>query len=153
MSEPYLIAHLVRGQPAFDIATSMLCTHCQTWDSATGARREDREEPYPPNLDCTSCEGTGFWFILKSARSDSGGLRAYPYYHVRLAEAVNATNIMDFLLTAPADHPDLYPEWPTALNKHFDDYTPESAKPGYGKITNLAERLGFVAKPPTITRR
>lgn len=149
MTESYLIAHLVHGKSVFDVATSMLCSHCQTWDSILGERREDRDEPYPPNADCTSCGGTGFWFILKSARSDSGGLRAYPYWHQPLEYCIAHLEIP----TPPEGHPDLYPEWPTALNKYLDDYTPDAAKRGYGKITNLAERLGFVPKPPTITRR
>ncbi len=56
MSALYLIAHKVRGEPAFDIAERMVCPLC---DSAG----------------CPECDD-GFWWIIPTS-----GHRAHPYAH------------------------------------------------------------------------
>lgn len=101
---PYLIAHLVRGVPAFDIAT-----RCD--DMGT------KSDPGP-------------WWIIPTS-----GHRAYPYEQWLLSDIAN--------ITLPIEAP---PDWP-------DHYAPSHAPRGTGLITNLADLLGFVSKPPTITRR
>lgn len=55
MTNLYLIAHKVRGEPAFDVATKMQCPEC----AAQG---------------CSECDNTGWWWIIPTS-----GHRAYPY--------------------------------------------------------------------------
>jgi hypothetical protein len=64
MTEPFLILHKVRGQPAFDIAIRMKCPLC-----ADGVR--DCDEVM---CDCGECEGLGYWWIIPTS-----GHRAYPF--------------------------------------------------------------------------
>ena len=101
MTVPYLIAHVVRGSPAFDIAEQI-----EIGDELG-------------------------WIIPTS------GHRAYPYW----TEALGAFNPMwkDNLPLPPPDHP--------------DHYSLSTAPKGTGLISNLAERLGFVPRQPTISRR
>lgn len=115
MTEPYLIAHLVRGSPTFDIAEQI-----EIGDELG-------------------------WIIPTS------GHRAYPYWFCLLAqfgccEVSDETIVRVFsdpyeIELAPAP-----PDWP-------DHYSLSAAPKGTGLISNLAERLGFVPKPPTISRR
>lgn len=65
MSELYLIAHKVHGEPAFDVATQITCAVCK------GDYDIDRDEE---SL-CTECDDTGFWWIIPTS-----GHRAYPYH-------------------------------------------------------------------------
>ncbi len=80
MTEPYLIAHKVRGQPAFDIAHQIPCPEC----NAEG---------------CNECDSTGHWWIIPTS-----GHRAYPYWFTELSWL--ATWDMP---NPPADLPDHYP--------------------------------------------
>jgi hypothetical protein len=56
MTDLYLIAHRVRGEPAFDVATRMECPEC----AAQG---------------CNECDDSGFWWIIPTS-----GHRAYPFF-------------------------------------------------------------------------
>jgi len=56
----FLIAHSVRGEAAFDIATQMDCPHCM--DGAG------------TNYGCFNCEDLGYWWIIPTS-----GHRAFPY--------------------------------------------------------------------------
>ena len=67
MSELFLIAHKVTGEPAFDVATKMVCGICNN-------RNYDTEDDY-----CSECEGQGFWWIIPTS-----GRRAYPYWSEEL---------------------------------------------------------------------
>lgn len=58
MTELFLIAHKVRGEPAFDIAQQIPCPACA-------------EEGIP---NCHECDGLGFWWIIPTS-----GHRAYPW--------------------------------------------------------------------------
>lgn len=112
VSDPYLITHLVRGEPAFDIAI----------------RCDDMGTTSDP----------GPWWIIPTS-----GHRAYPYWKIDLCELMAGDSFDPYNLLArvpppPTDHPD-----------HYTSH----AAPRTGLITNLAERLGFVPKPTTITRR
>lgn len=60
MTTQYLIAHKVRGEPAFDVAEAMECPLC-----VDGVR--DGE------FQCNECDGEGIWWITNY------GHRAYPY--------------------------------------------------------------------------
>ena len=105
MSELYLIAHVVRSQPAFDIAEQIQIGDEQGWIIPTS------------------------------------GHRAYPYWVASFSEVMlgGMQRIETLSGSPPADHP--------------DHYSLSAAPKGQGLIKNLAERLGFVAHPPTITRR
>jgi hypothetical protein len=69
MTEPFLILHKVRGQPAFDIAIRMKCPLC-----ADGVR--DCDEVM---CDCGECQGSGYWWIIPTS-----GHRAYPSDYIQL---------------------------------------------------------------------
>jgi hypothetical protein len=56
MTELYLIAHKVRGEPAFDIAVRVECPECHA-------------------MECAECDHTGYWWIVPTS-----GHRAYPYW-------------------------------------------------------------------------
>lgn len=56
MIDLYLIAHKVRGEPAFDIATKMDCPECNA-------------------MGCLECDDLGYWWIVPTS-----GHRAYPYW-------------------------------------------------------------------------
>src|SRR6185437_4927349 len=68
MPEPFLIAHLVRGEPAFDIATQIICPECSTINPATGRHAAPEG--------CDECDHTGYWWIIPTS-----GHRAYPYWY------------------------------------------------------------------------
>ena len=67
----YLIAHKVRGEPAFDIAERCACPICE----GTGTRSFGAREGH----DC-DCDG-GWWWM-----SRTWGWRAYPYQTWHLLE-------------------------------------------------------------------
>lgn len=66
MSELYLIAHKVRGEPAFDVAIQMDCPLCM--DEA-GC-----------NFGCAECDNAGYWWIIPTS-----GHRAYPWWSKTIA--------------------------------------------------------------------
>jgi len=65
LSEPYLIAHKVRGEAAFDVAIRMDCPECM---DAGGC-----------NYGCAECDNLGYWWIIPTS-----GHRAYPYEYAEL---------------------------------------------------------------------
>lgn len=87
MSELYLIAHKVRGEPAFDIATRMECPECH----GTGRGGFD-EEAW-----CDECDSLGYWWIVPTS-----GHRAYPYWDGELNKIAN--------FAAPCEMPDSLPD-------------------------------------------
>lgn len=66
MTDLYLIAHKVRGAPAFDIAEHMTCPKCNATDDH-----------------CTQCDGAGHWWIIPTS-----GHRAFPWNHARLEDVM-----------------------------------------------------------------
>ncbi len=69
MTDPFLIAHKVRGEPAFDIAIRFRCPICeaaiQGLDKGTAS------------WGCNECDGDGgWWWIIPTS-----GHRAYPYWN------------------------------------------------------------------------
>lgn len=133
MSEPYLIAHIVRGEPAFDIA--ILCTEDSGWGTYS--------DPAP-------------WWIIPTS-----GHRAYPYWSIYMSELMagesfDPYNLIYRVPPAPSSWPDHYSANDRARNRAIAedmDLAKDAARPGEGQITNLAELLGFLPKAPTITRR
>lgn len=71
MSEPFLILHKVRGEPAFDIAEKMDCPKCVAWYNSDS--RYD--------FSCDECNDERcFWIIPTS------GHRAHPAWHKSLED-------------------------------------------------------------------
>jgi hypothetical protein len=66
MTDPYLIAHKVRGESAFDVAIRMECPHCSELAN---------------QYECHECDFMGFWWIIPTS-----GHRAFPYWDTLLAD-------------------------------------------------------------------
>ena len=73
MSDLYLIAHKVRGKPAFDIAEHMTCPCCSTHDEITNEWVEPKG--------CAQCDDQGHWWIIPTS-----GHRAFPFWSETLYE-------------------------------------------------------------------
>ena len=71
MTDLYLIAHKVRNEPAFDVATRMECPHCR------GAT--EIETGQISAVECIECDSLGYWWIIPTS-----GHRAYPFFHCDL---------------------------------------------------------------------
>lgn len=65
----FLIAHKVRGEPAFDIAQHMTCPKCEGTDDH-----------------CSQCDGAGHWWIIPTS-----GHRAFPFENWPLFKIANIT--------------------------------------------------------------
>src|SRR6266852_3426625 len=100
MTEPYLIAHKVRGEPAFDIAVRMQCPECNGDDAMQMSYGE--------------CDNLGYWWIISTS-----GHRAYPWWHLplavnkldegmRLVMDHNPTHLSWTIFEMPPDLPDHY---------------------------------------------
>ncbi len=85
----FLIAHKVRGEPAFDIAERMVCPNCSDKDLDLYA--------------CPECDGEGFWWIVSTS-----GHRAYPYWSEGLYEFSFNEGLPD-ISSIPPSLPDHYP--------------------------------------------
>jgi hypothetical protein len=133
-SEPYLICHLVRGEPAFDIAIKQC----------------EGEAPCQPNCGCyPECKTETVWIIPTS------GHRAYPFWVEPLMASMrpreDAPTTIDIYWVC--DKPSLgygttsisnFDSWP-------DHYTTSSAPKPPGLLSSLASALGLT--PPKVIRR
>lgn len=90
MSDLYLIAHKVRGEPAFDVATQMECPEC---------KGRSAQSCIDGPMFCSECDETGYWWIIPTS-----GHRAYPYDHQPLLECIELTDWAEM----PSDLPDHY---------------------------------------------
>jgi hypothetical protein len=120
----YLIAHRVRGEPAFDIAERIPCFMCQTQESVTGALIEPRW----PQAECTECDGLGYQWQIPTS-----GHRAYPYWSYLLERAFNVMMLID---KPPSTMPEGLP----------DHYTTHAAP-----TLSLADALGLRTAPKAPT--
>ncbi len=91
MSELYLIAHKVRGERAFDIATQMDCPECLGKDHNT----------LEGLTECVECDSLGYWWIIPTS-----GHRAFPYWVYELGDLFAYKNVGD----PPTNLLDHYPE-------------------------------------------
>lgn len=110
MSDLYLIAHKVRGEPAFDIAQRMECPECR------GGSIVHSVSNYTNGTDtvinCSECDSLGYWWIIPTS-----GHRAYPYWDLPIHSNgdwgwyINCDHdtIMFTVGPAPLDLPDHYP--------------------------------------------
>lgn len=123
MTQPHLIAHVVRGEPAFDVAQQIECVVCHN-------------DPHERTL-CEECDGVGFWWIIPTS-----GHRAYPYWNTPIHKCKDGIYLSDEFVsvsfgvpTPPLSHPDHYP------TKRAPD------------APSLVDLLNLKPKLPTITRR
>jgi len=88
----FLIAHSVRGEAAFDVATKMECPHC------TGRDLNDAHA-------CFDCDSLGYWWIIPTS-----GHRAFPYDIVEITNLrdLSGNGILDMLETMPSAWPNHY---------------------------------------------
>lgn len=130
----YLIAHKVRGQPAFDIAERMKCPICEAHSQAF----DDGSFSWG----CDDCDD-GYWWILSTC-----GYRAYPVAHWNLEDLIDAS-----------DYPHLHPT--IAIDKlsfedspdvfACNDHNHKIIDDGAGK--SLLARLGLLRKVEPLKRR
>lgn len=73
MSNLFLIAHKVRGEPAFDVADQMTCPSC--------SEHNIEQNLWVNPKGCSTCEGKGYWWIIPTS-----GHRAYPYWDFPLKQ-------------------------------------------------------------------
>jgi len=127
MSDLYLIAHKVRGEPAFDVAVRMDCPLC-------------REDGSTVSWGCHECDQLGYWWIIPTS-----GHRAYPYHYWPWDELACDSRRNDSVFDpVPVQFGDMPPNLP--------DHYPTRATP---TTTSLAARLGITPRPQVvkITRR
>lgn len=128
----YLIAHVVRTQPAFDIAERRPCAVCH-------ADSDVVDFEVPQTDDCYECNGKGYWWIIPTS-----GYRARPYADFHLDKLLGETLYDECIRGVPADWPDHY-----AANDR-------PAKPSPADIASarsLLESLGLLKPPTSINRR
>lgn len=96
MTSPlYLVAHKVRGQPAFDVATQLDCPECN------GGTRD------AVSSECSECDSLGYWWIIPTS-----GHRAYPWWHTAITQ-IGTWNW--YIGQQPIDVPNM----PDALPDHY----------------------------------
>ena len=78
MTDLFLVAHKVRGKPAFDVAEKMVCPKCkgEKRHTISGSDAADDDD-----ISCDQCGGDGYWWILSTI-----GHRAYPYWTCPISE-------------------------------------------------------------------
>lgn len=105
--ELYLVAHKVRGAPAFDVAIKMTCPHCNDANSCGDYQ----------GMACVECEGEGFWWIIPTS-----GHRAYPYWHQEISglQCHHYDSVATVLDNMPESLPDHYPRNPSPSRSRID---------------------------------
>ncbi len=91
----FLIAHKVRGEPAFDIAERMDCPYCIPTQNFRTVE------------ECVECSGDGFWWIVSTS-----GHRAYPWRSFPLSQLegdVDQGYFEGIMFEMPPSLPDHYP--------------------------------------------
>ena len=128
MTNPYLIAHIVRGLPCFDIAHRLICPVCEgTLAKVIGDARG------------STCEcRDGYWWMIH-------GARAHPYWHYGPITVENT-------IEGPYLSIDLCVPMPPPPPGH-PDFIPTPRPPGRGLLSDLAARLGFAPSYQKVNRR
>lgn len=91
----YLIAHKVRGEPAFDVAIHMCCPTCEGTSDH-----------------CSQCDGAGHWWIIPTS-----GHRAFPWWHADLAGLHYASRRNPKVY--PIEFDALIEEMPPSIRDHY----------------------------------
>lgn len=129
MTNLYLIAHKVRGEPAFDIAERLECSVCH-------ADQADVDFVVSAKAECHECESLGYWWIIPTS-----GHRAYPYWFWGL-EATELSGGTKTLLEIASETP-----MPPSLPDHY----PSTTTPTF--TGSLLAKLGLRKRAEPITRR
>jgi hypothetical protein len=108
MTDLFLIAHKVHGEPAFDVAARMECPICK------GDYDIDRDEE---NI-CHECDDLGYWWIIPTS-----GHRAFPY----------CTMLLDSLCINIGTW-DPFTRWVGGMPVGIPDHYPTSASPSRPKL-------------------
>lgn len=117
----FLIAHKVRGEPAFDVATQMLCSICDGLCDVTN------------NAPCHECDSLGYWWIIPTS-----GHRAYPYGWYDMAE-IELNGYPQITLMQYLTDPHYTQPMPADLPDHYRHHA--------APRLDLAAALGLRAKP------
>ncbi len=126
MSDPYLIAHKVRGEPAFDVAVRMVCRVCQEFGNDFGPG-------------CHECDGLGYWWIIPTS-----GHRAYPFWSTELMATMEDHPQVGLEISwSKAGTPDTDYHRVGHLDHSWPDHYHHSTTP----TTSLTERLGIGKTP------
>lgn len=147
MTDLYLIAHKVRGEPAFDIAQQMECPICKGVGCA-GLHPEDAYE----GPSCDECEALGYWWIIPTSGHRAHPIWAEPLNHFvtidLTADTVNIAWISD------------KPAWGYGTCSMPDfgaapDHYPTAAEPRRSPTAGrgLLARLGLLRAQAPIKRR
>jgi hypothetical protein len=124
ITDLFLIAHKVRGEPAFDIAEHMTCPKCEGDGKLSNGIIDITGDD--GCIDCTQCDGQGHWWIIPTS-----GHRAFPYWNSSLNAAV------DWEMQRINNNPMI--DMPPSLRDH---YTTEREA-----ATDLIKVLGLIHKP------
>ncbi len=133
MTDLYLIAHKVRGEPAFDVATRMRCPLC---DGVGGYMVKDFETGEVTDYEgpsCHECDGLGYWWIIPTS-----GHRAYPWWSTEVYFNEHGLHMKQDTWDKSVHY--IIPPMPDTCPDHY----PHSTTP----TTSLTERLG-IGKAPT----
>lgn len=113
--ERYLVAHKVRGEPAFDVAIKMQCPKC-----LGRASQECIDGP----MFCSECDDHGWWWIIPTS-----GHRAHPWWSTELKGIGNMIYMTDDQGQSP--------RWvcgfmPNNLPEHYQDSrAPAPSRPAF----------------------
>jgi hypothetical protein len=130
-SEFWLIAHKVRGEPAFDIAVRIKCPICEPI-------RQGLDPDERGTIHCDECDEGQHWWIVSTS-----GHRAYPYWITELSN-------FGYVFKSDGSVPDLIAPMPPDLPDHYQT----TAKPGEEKVTDLSSLLGLRKRVmPEVKRR
>lgn len=131
MTEPYLILHKVRGEPAFDIAIRLRCAICNGIGGANVPDFETGENNVYEGPSCSECDGFGYWWIIPTS-----GHRAYPFKEWSLSD-LSIDHKFDQEYPCSVMIPE---DWP-------DHYPSNSPPPTRLPLAGLLSKLGFGPKP------
>jgi hypothetical protein len=124
----FLVAHKVRGEPAFDVATRMECPECP----------EGTDEGF-----CIECDNTGFWWIIPTS-----GHRAYPVMNWKLAELGDVTDYHSVSILREAGPLEAHPKFASV-----PDHYAHRAAPKVSLIEALGIRPAAPASATNFPRR
>lgn len=133
MSDLFLIAHKVRGEPAFDVAARMRCPHC---NGVGGCNVPDFETGIVTDYEgssCHECDGLGYWWIIPTS-----GHRAYPIMNWPVSDLGSVSDYHSVSVLKEAGPLEAHPQF--ALLP--DHYTTHAAPQ-----VSLAEALGLTTRP------
>jgi hypothetical protein len=137
MTDLYLIAHKVRGEPAFDVAQRMTCPCCEGDRSlSNGIIDITGDDGMVP---CHECDSLGYWWIIPTS-----GHRAYPYWHAEF-DGLHFTSKRSSNV-----HPIEFEALVDAIPPTLPDHYRTREEPNF----NLTEALGLKPRklPPIIRR-